>query len=604
MSTTFIHISDVMLGARPDAGYAWSGERAAEIYETFEKIIDTANSRNADFLIIAGNLFAEVPSEAELVRIDRLLCRLTDTCVIYAAGQHDCLKYDSPALTFPFSSHTYVIGRPELPAVSAGQAAAARRDARATMALDCLHFDAKGLCIYGVSYFDSRCPRVEDAFVVMHTGEETCVFVGSADDRGRTPVEESSFKGMGFAYSALGGRGRYEASHGGAVSYSGSPEAFAPGGSHGYIWGEISDAGVTAAFVPISKREYKTINYPVNNYTGELDMERDLVRLLELEGRENIFTVRLVRTDGCEKNFDISDIFGAYRLLEISGDRYERSDYMEYERANGSNEFGELVRRMSESGLAEREGIKLAVDQMIELSGLYKRRSKRMSPDVYRETREQVLRLLTAKYDSYMEDEDVKAYELAARDYATSPDVLDELNDTWARERRTELEIRTVKSRIDELPRQRRRERIRTGIRTALVPVMVVGLLSVLVLPSMREVAFASRNGRSVMLAILTLIAVVMLAYYAGYAIVKHFAARSNENPGREQGDELEELSRRRALLEEERSKLHARRVELQQLDGRKREMKEKLYGKESGFEKKRYQIGLLERAIEILGGH
>ena len=53
----FIHISDVHLGMTPDKGKAWSGVRAKEIEDTFDKILTIAEERKVDLLLVAGDLF-------------------------------------------------------------------------------------------------------------------------------------------------------------------------------------------------------------------------------------------------------------------------------------------------------------------------------------------------------------------------------------------------------------------------------------------------------------------------------------------------------------------------------------------------------------------
>ena len=39
----FIHIADVHLGMKPDVCFRWSDDRVAELFETFNKIIDVCN---------------------------------------------------------------------------------------------------------------------------------------------------------------------------------------------------------------------------------------------------------------------------------------------------------------------------------------------------------------------------------------------------------------------------------------------------------------------------------------------------------------------------------------------------------------------------------
>ena len=62
----FFHIADTHLGAVPDAGFAWSEERRAEIWESFRGVIQKADREEIDLLLIAGDLFHRQPLMREL----------------------------------------------------------------------------------------------------------------------------------------------------------------------------------------------------------------------------------------------------------------------------------------------------------------------------------------------------------------------------------------------------------------------------------------------------------------------------------------------------------------------------------------------------------
>lgn len=165
----------------------------------------------------------------------------------------------------------------------------------------------------------------------------------------------------------------------GKAYYSGSPEAVSreSTGAHGYIYGEMSDGVVSTKFVPAAVREYKRIDYPVDNDTRDGALTEAILGILELEGRDNIYSICLNRMAGCEKNFDISSMLKDYRILAVEGERFERSDYSEYARANKNTEFGRLLDKLNVADLESRDGIKLAVDMMIEVSGLYARSGRK-----------------------------------------------------------------------------------------------------------------------------------------------------------------------------------------------------------------------------------
>ena len=75
----FIHIADVHLGARPDAGPLYSEGRARELWETFEHVLGVCEEERTDLLLIAGDLFHRQPLVRELKEADYLFSELTHT---------------------------------------------------------------------------------------------------------------------------------------------------------------------------------------------------------------------------------------------------------------------------------------------------------------------------------------------------------------------------------------------------------------------------------------------------------------------------------------------------------------------------------------------
>lgn len=102
----FIHMADVHLGIQPDKGRPWSEDRAREIKETFVRVVESAEEKQVDLLLIAGDLFHMPPSEGMIRDVDYILSKLTHTKTIIIAGNHDYLKPDSPLANYKFSSTT------------------------------------------------------------------------------------------------------------------------------------------------------------------------------------------------------------------------------------------------------------------------------------------------------------------------------------------------------------------------------------------------------------------------------------------------------------------------------------------------------------------
>ena len=103
----FIHVADVHLGARPDAGPLYSEERPRELWETFEHVIRTCEKEQTDLLLIAGDLFHRQPLIRELKEADYLFSELTHTKVVLIAGNHDYIGTNSNYRTFQWSENVY-----------------------------------------------------------------------------------------------------------------------------------------------------------------------------------------------------------------------------------------------------------------------------------------------------------------------------------------------------------------------------------------------------------------------------------------------------------------------------------------------------------------
>ena len=82
----FIHIADLHLGAKPDAGNAYSQNREQELWDSFRDIITICNQKKTDLLLIAGDLFHRQPLLRELKEMNSILEMLEHTEVVMIAG--------------------------------------------------------------------------------------------------------------------------------------------------------------------------------------------------------------------------------------------------------------------------------------------------------------------------------------------------------------------------------------------------------------------------------------------------------------------------------------------------------------------------------------
>ncbi|MGN0395391.1 MAG: metallophosphoesterase [Coprococcus sp.] len=600
---SFIHLSDVNLGAIPDKNSVWRDTRYNEIKKTFTDIIAYANKHSIDFIFISGDLYDHVPNETELAELDKVFMTLKTTCVIYAAGDMDYLRQDAPLLSFDFKSKLYVIGRNRLPDnIDKTSEFYAVRDEQASYMLDCLRFDKLNMDVYGISYFSRKHNMPSLSGISVADKNRTNILIAHGGEKNYLPVDFQEIKSAGFTYAAMGHRHKYEQINS-VVCYAGSPEPLASDetGRHGFVLGRISDGQLKKSFVPMARREYKTINYPVNDYMKDYDIIDDIKHLIDIEGKQHIYTINIVRLDGCEKSFAIADGLSDYLILDLKGENYERTDYDIYIKANRNNEFGALLDEMYAESPVRRDGAKLAVDTMIDLSGINKKRGNKMSSKSFENAFRQSMELLTVKRSAMACSEEVQEYENAKKKLDINPDVLDKLNDTWARERKAELEYRTIKVYADELPRKRKREKIRMFIRMVLVPLILIGLVFIITLPQgLIKAAYANRSG-SYALSMLIVALCIMVCVCAIYFLSKRINAANDVGGKKVDEKDIEEQL---ALCRDRADKLREERRELQLLENQRKGLLEEISMRERQTEKIYYEMRVLDEAVDVLTSH
>lgn len=233
----FFHLADIHLGASPDAGFPWSGERQAEIWESFRSVIQEADREAVDLILIAGDLFHRQPLMRELKEVNYLFSTLKKTKVVLIAGNHDYLKTDSYYLDFPWSENVTCL-----------------------MGKECEHvvFEELDTEVYGLSYhereiktakYDGLEPRKEAGFSIL---------LAHGGDAKHIPFDRKKLLRSGFDYFALGHIHKPEIIEKNRMAYAGALEPIDKNdtGVHGYIEGEVRDGVLTTRFVPWAVREY------------------------------------------------------------------------------------------------------------------------------------------------------------------------------------------------------------------------------------------------------------------------------------------------------------------------------------------------------------
>lgn len=96
-SVKILHCADLHIGAAESSLGTLGVSRRTETLITFEKIINLARENSVDILLISGDLFnSNSVEEAFCDRVFECFATIPDTKIVFAAGNHDPLNFESP----------------------------------------------------------------------------------------------------------------------------------------------------------------------------------------------------------------------------------------------------------------------------------------------------------------------------------------------------------------------------------------------------------------------------------------------------------------------------------------------------------------------------
>ena len=258
----FIHTADYHLGARPDKDRPWGPARADAVRRSLAEMIGICNEKQADLLLIAGDLFHRPPAEAELKELDYLFSRLKLTKVVLIAGNHDFVRPGCSYTEHRFPENVFFLSSPKLTV---------------------LPFPQWNLDIYGFSYDAEK--RTDDplADLVLPQDGRRHILLMHGGDAEHVPFRLSDLKAMGWDYAALGHIHRPSVSADGRIAMPGSPEALdrSETGPHGYFLGEISAQKFSLSWQTFSHFEYSDLKINVTPEMTQASLEALLARRLK-----------------------------------------------------------------------------------------------------------------------------------------------------------------------------------------------------------------------------------------------------------------------------------------------------------------------------------
>lgn len=196
----FIHMADVHLGEAP------------EKWDEFYEVMNLCEEEKTDLLLIAGDLFDNLPDMESLKKVDVAFGKLSKTRVVMIAGNHDYLKRTSHYFDLVFPENVTFL-------VNANG--------------DSVFFSDMNVEVFGLSY---EMPEIEDARydkLKINDGGRINILLAHGNIRGEDksiPIHQEAVEKTGFDYAALGHlHTRIEVSN--RIAYT---------GNKGYIRGEIA----------------------------------------------------------------------------------------------------------------------------------------------------------------------------------------------------------------------------------------------------------------------------------------------------------------------------------------------------------------------------
>lgn len=325
----FIHVADIHLGARPEAGEAYSTNRKREIEDTFKAVLEQCERKKVDLLIIAGALFHQQPLLRELKEIDYFFSKLTVTKVVFLVGNSDELNEKSYYTSYRWSKNVFPILSKEM---------------------SCVQIHALGVAIYGCGYHQKEVDERKLETVMNRTHQPFHILVSHGGDEKHTPFRAEALKRMPYDYIALGHQHGPQIIVDRKMAYAGAlePIRVEDTGKHGYFYGEMREGEpgnqvVELAFIEFAKREYIYLEVDVEaDMTNEMLKEK-LFDLRKELGMQHMYLITLKGGHNPDIALDLDEMDSVGNIIDITNYTYPSYNLTELEAVNRDNLLGAYI---------------------------------------------------------------------------------------------------------------------------------------------------------------------------------------------------------------------------------------------------------------------
>lgn len=294
----FIHIADVHLGVKPDAGRPWSEKRAHDIWDSLAEVIEVCDRERPELLLIAGDLFHAQPLKKELKEVNRLFAGIPGTKVVLMAGNHDFLRPQSYLLTYPWAENVFVFKREEA---------------------DFFDFPDINVRVYGISYWHREIREpLYNAMLPEQCGRINILLAHGGDEK-HIPFSPDKLLSNGFDYVAAGHihKGGQLAAGRAVMAGSLEPTDCNDTGPHGYWKGELLKGSAAVRFYPVKKCEYCHEAFAVRPETTEREVLKWAEELIENRPAYQYFRLFLEGSRDPDLAFDLEELKHLERVVDV-----------------------------------------------------------------------------------------------------------------------------------------------------------------------------------------------------------------------------------------------------------------------------------------------
>ena len=274
------HLDSPFSGLAPDQAIL----RRREQRELLVRLADLAQVRQADLVLLAGDLFDGERIFQETAQVLAQQLGAIPCPVFIAPGNHDFYSGRSPYATLSWPENVHIFTAETIEAVPLPQ-------------LDCT--------VYGAAFTAPRQERSPlSGFQTQEKGLRLMVLHGQAGAWGEyAPIPTGAIRDSGLDYLALGHVHQTDGPHWeGEVpwAYPGCPEGrgFDETGDKGVLYVEVDRGVCRAELVPLAQRRYQLLDV---NLTGAENVLQAIERQLPERTQRDVYRLRLTGERGMEQ---------------------------------------------------------------------------------------------------------------------------------------------------------------------------------------------------------------------------------------------------------------------------------------------------------------